>query len=91
MKELLKDFVPGAMVQWIAVDGVSPSESTTLPADRTFVVQFRASQDSAIEDGRVEHLVSGMAAKFETWAELRGFVEQVLVRQDEPMVIDEGG
>jgi hypothetical protein len=88
--ELLKDLAAGAMVQWTAVDGVSPSASPSLPADRTFVVQFRASPGQA-EDGRVEHLVSGSAAKFTTWAELRDFVEQVLIRQHEEMVIDEGG
>jgi hypothetical protein len=64
------------------------SESSTanlaphLPADRTFVVQFRATPAEAERDldhGRVEHLVSGQAARFDTWNDLHAFVEHVLV------------
>jgi hypothetical protein len=62
-------------------------------------VQFRASQDQTSEDGRVEHLVSGQATRFDTWAELRDFVELVLVQaasiqpdgQGGGLVGDEGG
>lgn len=54
----------------------------SLPADHTFVVQFRASSDvGAGGSGRAEHLVSGAASSFASWAELQRFVEQVL---DEP-------
>ena len=62
-------------------------------------MQFRAAQDQTTEDGRVEHLVSGQAARFGTWAELRDFVEHVLLRgaptqserQGGGIVADEGG
>ena len=83
------------------MDAASPSAAPSLPADRTFVVQFRASAGRTAEDGRVEHLVSGLAAKFATWAELRDFVEHVLVGGQAPsteshprgdgIVINEGG
>ena len=33
--------------------------------------------------GRAEHLVSASAARFETWSELRDFIEHVLLRADE--------
>ncbi len=39
----------------------------SLPADRTFVVQFSASPDNpadGVDRGRVEHLVSGLATRF---------------------------
>jgi hypothetical protein len=48
---------------------------------RTFVVQFGGEPTLAADGaprGRVEHLVSGLTARFETWSELQGFVEQVL-------------
>jgi hypothetical protein len=50
-------------------------------------VQFRASSDQPHDGdlhGRVEHLVSGFAARFDTWSELRDIVEFVLVRADGP-------
>ncbi len=53
----------------------------SLPADRTFVVQFSASLDNpadGVDRGRVEHLVSGLATRFHSWDELRGFVERTL-------------
>jgi hypothetical protein len=76
----------------LSVDAVSPSTEPTLPADRTFVVQFRAVPRHAPEPrGRVEHLVSGIAARFDTWDELRGFVEQVLIRADGQATEDPGG
>jgi hypothetical protein len=72
-----------------SMDPVSPSAyvAPTLPADRTFVVQFYASPDDAPAvalPGRAEHLVSASAARFETWSELRDFVEQVLLNVDRP-------
>jgi hypothetical protein len=56
-------------------------DAPSLPADRTFVVQFRAASGSASDvapEGRVEHLVTGTAARFETWSELEEFIVQVL-------------
>ena len=54
-----------------------------LPADRTFVVQFRAAIQQVASDpirhGRVEHLVSGLSTRFDTWPELEQFVEHVLL------------
>jgi hypothetical protein len=57
--------------------GTPPS----LPADRTFVVQFSASPVNpadGLDHGRVEHLVTGLATRFHSWDELRGFVERAL-------------
>jgi hypothetical protein len=57
-----------------------------LPANRTFVVQFGAPPEGApdgVTHGRAEHLVSASAARFETWSELREFVERVLLRADQ--------
>ena len=52
----------------------------TLPSNRAFVVQFRASQSTAQvpPTGRVEHVVSGQATRFESWEHLQRFLEQVL-------------
>jgi hypothetical protein len=88
---VLKDIASAAGVQWNAVDTASLSAAPTLPADRTFVVQFRASPDQTTEDGRVEHLVSGRAARFDTWAELRDFVEHVLVQAASTESVRRGG
>jgi len=55
----------------------SPS---ALSPQRAFVVQFRAETD--IEQGRctgrVEHVASGQAARFASFAELLAFMAQVL-------------
>ena len=61
------------------------SAAPVLPANRTFVVQFGASPDGleVFAHGRAEHLVSASAARFETWSELRDFIEHVLLRADE--------
>ena len=59
----------------------------TLPSNRAFVVQFRASQtDTSIPStGRVEHVVSGQATRFQSWEDLQQFVEKVLTEiQAEP-------
>ena len=47
-----------------------------LPAHRAFVVQFRAETD--LEQGRVEHVVSGQATHFYSLKELLTFMGQVL-------------
>lgn len=56
----------------------------SLPADRAFVVQFRADTGAVPRRGRAEHLVSGTAATFATWDELQRFVEGVLERPHRP-------
>jgi len=47
----------------------------TLPANRAFVVHFRPGESG----GRIEHVVSGATASFESWEHLQRFVEQVLL------------
>ena len=56
------------------------SHSPSLPADHAFVVQFRAGGAGAEshEAGRVEHLVSGHTTRFQSWAELQGFIRRML-------------
>jgi hypothetical protein len=57
-----------------------PESARPFPAERAFVVQFRAG--AAVEQGgytgRVEHVVSGQARQFHTPAELLAFIAQVL-------------
>ena len=56
-----------------------PSTEPNLPADRAFVIQFRTAPISAQPaQGRAEHVVTGTAAHFANWSELRSFVESVL-------------
>ena len=52
----------------------------SLPSNRVFVVQFRLPPAGAPSryDGRVEHLVSGQAARFHALEELRAFMIRVL-------------
>jgi hypothetical protein len=52
----------------------------TLPSNRAFVVQCRAATESVPEQcaGRVEHLVSGQATRFESWEQCRHFIEETL-------------
>lgn len=59
------------------------SPSRPLPANRAFVVQFRA--QSAGEpfrcEGRAEHLVSGQSIRFASQDELWAFIHRVLTDQ----------
>jgi len=57
----------------------------TLPSNRAFVVQFRATADQMHEDysGRIEHVVSGQATRFDSWEQLQKFVEEMLARVHE--------
>jgi len=57
-----------------------PESQPSLPANRAFVVQFRAQYTGALAtyDGRVEHLVSGQVARFHSLEELLGFMTRVL-------------
>ena len=54
---------------------------TPLPVDRAFVVQFRAQPDQSAEFfvGRVEHIASGVAGRFDSVEELIAFVRKALV------------
>ncbi len=56
------------------------------PAHRAFVVQV-AMAELGVSDtplGRAEHVVSGTAAHFTSWAELVAFIEQVLASGASP-------
>jgi len=57
----------------------------TLPSNRAFVVQFRAATELVPEQciGRVEHLVSGQAARFESWEQLQQFIGGLLAQVNE--------
>jgi hypothetical protein len=51
----------------------------SLPAKRAFVLQFAIPESGSTEPkGRVEHVVSGSSARFESWQALRGFIESTL-------------
>jgi hypothetical protein len=63
--------------------GPPPGPPVTLPADRAFLVQFRAWAAGPCA-GRVEHLASGRAARFGDWAGLRQFVDRVLREAEHP-------
>ncbi|CCH77906.1 hypothetical protein BN12_2370006 [Nostocoides japonicum T1-X7] len=69
--------------------------AVSLPADRSFVLQFRTS--SGIDAtgpwaGRVEHVVTGEATRFEDWAGLREFIARILrERTRSPDGAREGG
>jgi len=56
------------------------SSQPSLPSNRVFVVQFRASpiEGSSAYDGHVEHLVSGQVARFHSLEELLAFMVRVL-------------
>jgi hypothetical protein len=57
-----------------------PESQPALPTDRAFVVQFRARLTDALPcwEGRVEHLVSGQVARFQSMEELQTFMRLVL-------------
>jgi len=58
---------------------------STLPSKRAFVVQFRATTEPTPGDyaGRIEHVVSGQATRFDSWEQLRRFIEEMLARVQE--------
>lgn len=65
-----------------------------LPADRAFVVQFRAAPGSeplANLSGRVEHIRSGAARHFESLDELLRFLERSLASPPEKAKAAEAG
>jgi len=55
-------------------------DDAPLSPQGAFVVQFciGALMDQRHRSGRIEHFVSGRAKRFESFAELRTFIEQVL-------------
>jgi hypothetical protein len=65
-----------------------PKNKPSLPSDRAFVVQLR--WDAAVEQedfrGRVEHINSMQAARFESVEELLAFIARVVAAQraDDP-------
>ncbi|HXJ35231.1 MAG TPA: hypothetical protein VMS22_14460 [Candidatus Eisenbacteria bacterium] len=63
---------------------MEPSDrNPTHPADRAFVVRFRANADPTLErvDGQVEHVVSGRTVRFGSYAEIVVFIQRVLAEQ----------
>jgi hypothetical protein len=67
-----------------------PSSQPALPANRAFVVQFRAppTGGSPTYDGRVEHLVSGQETRFHSLEELLAFMIRMLTDVHRPMDAD---
>jgi hypothetical protein len=59
---------------------LAPVNESPLPPDRAFVVQLRAQRDAGAEliAGRVEHLTSGAAERFDSAEGLIAFVTRVL-------------
>jgi hypothetical protein len=59
------------------------SSRAALPAERAFVVQLRADADLAggVIRGRVEHVVSGAAALFESMEQLITCMREALARR----------
>jgi hypothetical protein len=65
---------------------MSPKQQPALPAKRAFVVQVHA--DAKVEQGqwqgRVEHLVSFQATRFQSLEELLTFIVKVLSEPEQP-------
>ena len=59
---------------------VTPEAERPLSPARAFVVQFREGTEAAGQHftGRVEHMISGQAARFQTPEELLAFFARVL-------------
>jgi hypothetical protein len=60
----------------------------SLPPERAFVVQLEADTDLSAGDvaGRIEHIVSGRAARFQSLSQLLAFLRRVVgsVREEAP-------
>jgi hypothetical protein len=63
---------------------MTPAEPT-LPSNRAFVVKFRTVEREMKPEckGRVEHVVSGQATRFESWECLQRFIHEVLIKVEE--------
>ncbi|HXG20904.1 MAG TPA: hypothetical protein VNN62_17735 [Methylomirabilota bacterium] len=61
------------------------STRSRYPAQRAFVIHMAQSdsEETDIPLGRAEHLISGQATHFVSWAELETFIEQVLATAEE--------
>ncbi|HEV8715926.1 MAG TPA: hypothetical protein VGX03_24245 [Candidatus Binatia bacterium] len=72
MREKKRELSPGGAT---LIEGDPP-----LSPHRAFVVQFRAGagEEPGRFAGRVEHMVSGQAARFQSLEELVAFITQVL-------------
>jgi len=59
----------------------------TLPSNRAFIVQFRRTTASTADVwvGRVEHLTSGQATRFDSWEHLQQFIEDILTKVGESL------
>ncbi len=74
---------------------VDPGQAVSLPADRSFVLQFRPG--SGVEpggpcSGRVEHIVSGEATRFDDCTALCEFIMRMLrMRGGPPAAAHEEG
>jgi hypothetical protein len=57
----------------------------TLPSNRAFVVQFQAEEPETQAEctGRVEHVVSGQATRFQSWEHLQRFMHETLTKVEE--------
>jgi hypothetical protein len=57
----------------------------SLPSNRAFVVQFRATAEPTQDNwaGRVEHIVSGEAVRFDSWEHLQRFIQEMLTQVSE--------
>jgi hypothetical protein len=60
-------------------------QAPALPTNRAFVVQFsrQVGESSDHWAGRIEHIVSGRATHFTSWAELQTFMKQILAQVEE--------
>ena len=68
-------------------DTHSSPEDAAMPPELAFVVQFRQSTESESDwfSGRVEHVMSGQFASFESPRELTAFFRRVLNQQLSPL------
>ncbi len=66
----------------------SQTQAVAFPANRAFVVQFQGAEvgQAAPIVGRVEHITSGHRTRFQSWEELRCFVEQELAQIEKAAV-----
>jgi len=62
-------------------DTHSSPEDAAMPPELAFVVQFRQSTEPDWFSGRVEHMMSGQFASFESHRELKSFFRRVLNQQ----------
>ena len=60
------------------------ASQSRFPAQRAFVVQVAVAELGVPDTplGRAEHVVSGQATHFASWAELVAFIEQVLAEEE---------